>query len=72
MGKTIKTWLTLNEGILVLKKNKIKTNRVTFLSWVKEYDLGHKVGGRWVIFPERIKKFMKDNFHIGKIYAKKK
>jgi|TARA_Y100000296_G_scaffold48848_1_gene55987 hypothetical protein len=71
MGKN-KTWLTLNEGILVLKKNKIKSNRVTFLSWVKKYDLGHKVGGRWVIFPERVEKFMKENFHIGKIYAKKK
>jgi len=68
-----KTWLTTNEAIEVLTKAKIKTNRITFLTkWVEEFDLGHKVGGRWVIFPEKLKRFMKENFHVGKIYAKKK
>ena len=75
-----KTWLTPNEAIEILRKNKIKTTRTTFLGckkkekvgWVEAHSLGHKVGGRWNIFPERIEKFLKHNFHIGKIYAKKK
>lgn len=67
-----KTWLTANEAIEFLSGIGIITNRVTFLHWVKNYNLGHKVGGRWIIFPETLEKFTNDNFHIGKIYEKKK
>jgi len=67
-----KTWLSVSEAIQTLKQSKIKTNRVTFLKWIDQYDLGQKVGGRWVIYPERLERFMKDYFHIGKIYAKKR
>lgn len=72
MTKKNKPFYYLKEAILVLSKNSIQTNKVTFTKWIKNYNLGEKVGGKWIIDPEVLKNFMKENFHIGKIYEKKK
>jgi|APSaa5957512576_1039674.scaffolds.fasta_scaffold216910_1 hypothetical protein len=67
-----KTHCTPREAIEMLKKKNIKTTMMTFLSWVRIYDLGHKVKGRWIIFPDKVERFMRDNFRTGKIHEKKK
>lgn len=73
MGKRKKTWLSVTEALEYLKSVNVKCNRVTFVSkWIKMYDLGNKVGGRWIIVPGKLEKFAKKNFHVKKIVNAKK
>lgn len=65
-------WLSLNDAVSVLKEEGISSNRVTFTIWAKTYNLGRKIGGRWVIYPERLDKFLQKNFHIERVYHAKK
>jgi hypothetical protein len=36
----------------------------TLIEWIKKYDLGHKVGGRWRVNKEKLDKFMKGELEI--------
>ena len=60
---TKKTWHSPKEALEILKKNKITSSRITLMKWVKEYDLGEKLGGTWIISPSKLNNFMKSKFH---------
>lgn len=57
-------YISTEEALSTIRGEGFKTSKPTLIHWIYQYDLGHKVGGRWYISKEKFTKFLKEQFQI--------
>ena len=38
-------------------------SKVTIYNWIKDFGIGIKIGGRWIVYEEELEKIMKGEIH---------
>ena len=52
-------WISTNRAIKIVVESGIPCTRTSMISWIREYDLGRKYGGRWYVDKGKLEKYLK-------------
>ena len=56
-----KTYITPQDAIVLYRKSGFgNIGKVSVVAWVKKYELGLKIGGRWKIDKVKFEKFLRE------------
>lgn len=59
-NKTEGKLITVIQCIELLAENQISATKPTVINWIKKYNLGKQVGGRWFLYEDKVLDFISD------------